>query len=473
MRVRALALATVLLLAAAANVLSQPDIVVGELDRPQHVWGTQILGLPLTNKADYPKYVVVKSVLTFDGTYLKPGRGTRGNYVLAPNQTMMVSVRLDIPPNYGTANVKFEVYDVVDTMDQLLASQKVMDQAMQIHFAIPAGMVPYMTERLTMTPMVDHNPNLGTEFARAMLVMMREGKTTKEIAKIAEIDTTYVRAFQDTLLTWQFLARTKSADSAVVPGFPVILAKDAEGVRPLVETAATGLAAVIEKNLPAYKRVLDSMVKGGGLAADSNDFMNGGTVLYHTYPVVTAMFLWYDLGQVVVGGKGALDVYRDTDPCNALVNQYMYGVQGGDVVNGSQYFNFGTSTGRQVIIFGDTIPTINCPSTYPWKTRLVLATDFEYAEGYQPELFTFDTSLCNPALRALEPGADLVIKPALTALKAQADKMGPNMLTQGTVLWFWNQVATKTTKKLVAKGVITRRGNGQYRFECTNGINMK
>jgi hypothetical protein len=473
MRLRSLVLATALLLIAAFNAMSQSEVATGDMDRPLHQWGTQILGLPLTNNVDYPKFVAVRTLLTFQGTYLNPMRGSRTNYILEPNKAIIVGVRIEIPPNYGVANLKFEVYDVVDTLDNLLPSQKVMDQAMQIRFQAPAGLMPYLQDRLTLTPMLDNNPYLGTEFARVMILMMKEGKNVAQIAKLAELDTTYVRQFQDTLLNWKFFARSKSADSTVVPAFPVLRDKDAELVRPLVEKTSTALSALIEKNLPAYRRVIDSMIKAGGLPADSDDFMSGGTVLYRSYPVVTALFLWYKLGQEVVGGDTPLDIYKDTDPCNAWVTRYLYGVQGGDLVNGNQYYSYSTATGRSVILFGDRIPTITCPQTWPWKPRMVFQSDYNYDIPNQPEMFTYDTTLVNPALRALSTGAQVILKPAMTSFKADLAKIGPDLFTQGTALWLWNQIASKTTQKLVAKGVIARRNNGQFRFESINGISMK
>ncbi len=471
MRLRLTALIAILL-GAAASAFAAPDISVGDMDNPQHKWGPQVLSLPITNNADYYKFVVVKVTLQFEGEYLNPARGARANYILEPQKTIMVGVPVDVPPNYGVAHVNFEVYDVVDTVDALLPSQKVLNQAAQMRFNIPPGMVPYMQDRLTMTPMVDHNPYLGTEFTRAMIVMMKQGKTLAEIAKLAELDTTYLKQLQDTLLSWQFFGRSNK-DSSVVPAFPVLSAKEAESIRPLVDKTSTDLAELIAKNLPAYKRVLDSLVKAGTLSADSNDFINGGTVLYRVYPVVTALLLWYDLGQGIVGGTTALDVYRDTDPCNADITRYLYAIQGGDVVNGNQYYNYSTETGRSVILFGDRIPVINCPQSFPWKRRLFLASDYDYDLPDKPEMFTFDTVMVNPALRALGAGAPTVLQPAVTSFKSTLTKMGNDDFTQGTVLWFWNQVATKTTAKMIAKGAMTRRNNGQYRFESMNGVNYK
>lgn len=470
MRLRLTVLMAILL--GASTAFAAPDISVGNMDNPEHRWGPQILSLPITNNADYYKFVVVKVTLTFEGEYLNPARGARANYILEPQKTIMVGVPVDVPPNYGIAHIKFEVYDVVDTMDALLPSQNVMNQVAQMRFNVPSGMVPYMQDRLTMTPMVDHNPYLGTEFTRALIMLMKEGKSRAEIAKLAELDTTYLKHLEDTLLTWQYFGRSNK-DSSVVPAFPVISAKEAEPIRPLVDKTSTALADLIVKNLPSYKRVLDSLVKAGTLAADSNDFINGGTVLYRVYPVVTALLLWYDLGQGIVAGTTALDVYRDTDPCNANISRFLYAVQGGDLVNGNQYYNYSTETGRSVILFGDRIPVINCPQSFPWKRRLYLSTDYDYDLPDKPELFTFDTTMINPALRALGAGAPAVLQPAVTAFKSTIMKDGSDEFTQGTVLWFWNQVATKTTSKLLVKGVITRRNNGQYRFESMNGVAFK
>jgi hypothetical protein len=472
MRIGSLALAALLTLSSVAPVLADLDVVVGDMDRPQHKWGNQILSVPVTNNTDYPKYIVVKAILKFQGSYLNPARGFRSNNVLYPGKSMVVGVPVEIPANYGTAYFTLSVYDVVDTLDALLASQKIMEQNAQMLFQIPEGIIPYMQERVTTTPMTDHNMYIGTEFARVMSLLLKEHKTVDQIAKMAGLEPAYVKSLQDTLLGWAYYGKSRT-DSSVVPAFPVFTSSEADGIRPLVEKTSTSLAALITKNLPAYWRTLDSMVKGGGLARDSNDFINGGTCLYRVYPVVTALFLWYNLGQGIVGGTQPLDVYRDTDPCHAYITQYLYAVQGGDLVNGNQYYNYSSNTGRSVILFGDRIPTLTCPEDYPWKARLLLTLDYDYATNDKPEIFTFDTTLVNPALRALGTGVATTLKPSIDAFKAQVTKIGPDMYTQGAMLWFWNQVATRTTNKLIEQKVITRRNNGQYRFESLNGINLQ
>ncbi|MFZ1682712.1 MAG: hypothetical protein WAU88_01145, partial [Candidatus Zixiibacteriota bacterium] len=128
MRIGSLALAALLTLSSVAPVLADLEVTVGDMDRPQHKWGSQFLSVPVTNNTDYPKYIVVKAILKFQGSYLNPARGFRSNNVLYPGKSMVLGVPVEIPANYGTAFFTLTVYDVVDTLDMLLPSQKITEQ---------------------------------------------------------------------------------------------------------------------------------------------------------------------------------------------------------------------------------------------------------------------------------------------------------------------------------------------------------
>ena len=75
-----------------------------------------------------------------------------------------------------------------------------------------------------------------------------------------------------------------------------------------------------------------------------------------------------------------------------------------------------------------------------------------------------DTAVVRPMLAALGPGADTLLTEAYYRMRDVAVKHGHKRLLYGQRYWFWNLTATRTLRKLVESGVLTRRGNGQFRF---------
>ncbi|PWB68213.1 hypothetical protein C3F09_12180, partial [candidate division GN15 bacterium] len=218
-------------------------------------------------------------------------------------------------------------------------------------------------------------------------------------------------------------------------------------------------------NLPAYRHTLEGLINAGVVARDSSDFLNGGTILYRLYPVIGGLVLWGNLGQKFVTDTALLDIYRDTDPCNANIPNFMYAVQGGNVFNGHQYISISGSTGHYALQFGDEIAPVKCPDIYPFPTILSQGTDWTLDPQYAQEIFMIDTSITAPVIKAVTAGSTPILSAALDGLKTELDALGPNMFTLGSRLWFWNLTASRTLDKLVAAGTLTRYGNGQYRLE--------
>jgi hypothetical protein len=171
------------------------------------------------------------------------------------------------------------------------------------------------------------------------------------------------------------------------------------------------------------------------------------------------------LGSQFITDSAMLDIFKGTDPCNAYLPDYMYGVQGGDFFNGHHYIQESDLTGHIVVQFGDSIPKIKCPDLYPYPTIMEMGNDWNYETSYQYELFVMDTAFTAPVIRAMDPGFAPILTSSRDELKKKLDAIKPNLTTTGMRFWFWNLVASRTLDKLVSTGTLQRRNNGQYRLE--------
>lgn len=456
----------VICLICVASLAAQPEIQVGKVTPASVAWGPQVLNAEITNKAEYPKLVSAIMSIKFTGNYLNPVRKYRSNYFVEPDARATMPVSFEIPMNFGTAKMTLAFYDVVDTLDPIFPEQLVSESHYELIFHVPEEVLPYTQERITTPPLTDRSPVLDAEYDRIALWMFHEGRSKEEIAAAARVDTAYFNSLVKKWLHFNFLAKSK-LDSTLRPTFVCVDIAGVEEAKPLAEETSTKLAAILERNIKAnYSRVLDSLVRAGVTARDSNDFLNGGTILYRKYPVVAGLLLWYDWGRGFIVGPGILDVLEGTDPCNVMQPTYMYAVQGGDVFNGHHYFRMMSAAGKVQINFADSIPEVSCPEIYPFLDYLRDDLGFGYSVQSSPEFFSFDTTAANPMIRALSEGSTETLNAAFTGLKTILEKHQPGSFTTGARYWFWNLVATRTLDKLLKNEVLERRGNGHFRVEA-------
>lgn len=438
-----------------------PEILVGDVNFSSLRWGWQTVTFEVTNNSDDLKYVTAEIEVQFSGSYLNPNRRTLSHTFLKPRQSKLFSPRVFIPGSYGRAQITVYLYDVVDTLDILLPGQKFLQQVFSINYSIPDEILDYFNEKITLPPRVERHPDFDYEFSRVVLYMLNEGRKLEEIAEMAKADTSFVTEIVQNMTAKGYLVKKNGTYRTT---FPLISISEAETAKKLARQLSDALAKLIEENMKTYPKILDSLVSAGAVDKDSNSFLNGGVVLYRPYPIVSALLLWFDLGQKFITRSAPLWIYDGTDLCNAYIPQYMYAVQGGDVFNGTQFYYLSSAGQDFRILYGDVEPEIDCPEDYSLKGKLGKRIDWRYDRKYLPETFMLDTLVVRPVLDALAIGTDSLLEDAYYKLRDIAVKHGHEKLLFGERYWFWNLVATDVLRKLVDKKVITPRGNGQFQF---------
>ncbi|HOZ07171.1 MAG TPA: hypothetical protein PKW75_02690 [candidate division Zixibacteria bacterium] len=465
---RPVAAAAALVLLAAlpqAARAQQPALVIGEVTFPSLRWGQQSAQVPVTNSSDYLKFIVAETDIRFTGAYLNPERRIRSYHALPPGESTTIEAAVLVPGNFGQAQVYLRLYDVVDTLDEILPGQKFYEQPFLVTFHVPEGLRPYVDTRVTLPPRVEDHPYFDNEFARLLFLLLGEGKLPAEIAALAECDTGFVSEQLALMVGEGYVGKDSTGFKLKIP---VIRAAEADSARSRALVLADSLTDLIAANLPRFAAVRDSLVAAGRVNRDSNAFFDPGTVLYHTYPVVGGLALWWDLGNAFITRSAPLYLYDGTDLCNADIPIYMYAVEGGPVVNGHLFYAPVVSSTSYELYFGDTIPTIACDPDFIRFKSYPIHVNFQPAEEYRPTTYVFDSAVVRPAVEALTYGADSLLAHAYLDLRDMAvDKFGHPRLDYGYRYWFWNLVATRTLEGLVARGAVRRQGNGQFRLTAT------
>ena len=459
----ALLMTAVLLITGGTVFAQQAEITVGEISMPSLRWGTQTANFTVTNHTDYPKVISVTTDVTFEGAYMNPVRHRRSNYELNPGVDQQIKQPVDIPGNYGKATIVVSVYDVVDTMDQVLPYQVVASQPFSIQYHIPENLEAYFQEPITLPPLVNNSVDFDSEFSRLLFLLMNEGKTVQQIAEMTQCDTSFVLEEQVYMLRAGYLLNDKDGFKL---RFPVITTKEAEEVRPIAEEIADELANRIEANMGSYKATMDSMVAAGSLPPNADDFMNGGSVLYYRYPALTGLFLWYYLGQEFIDPTRPLSIFDRTDYCNARNPEFMYAVQGGPYYNGTNFYDFSTMSGHILITYSDSIPQVDCEYNVDLLHRTLMQNiDWKWRNDVVPEPFVVDTATVRAAFQGLMPGIAHILQKGFNEYKVVFDRYGHTNFTRGARYWFWNLVTSRAIVKLTDKGILSGRGSGFYLYE--------
>jgi hypothetical protein len=185
------------------------------------------------------------------------------------------------------------------------------------------------------------------------------------------------------------------------------------------------------------------------------------------------LLLWWDLGQRFITRSAPLMIYDGTDICNAHIPQYMYAVQGGAFYNGTCFYSLFQNQRTFTILFGDSLPPIECDEDFILRGRQGKKPGWKYDKDYHQETFMIDTTVLRPALNALAGDIDSLMVRMYFRLKELSQSYGRDKASYGLRYWFWNLTTSRTLVKLVQQGVLERRGEGQFKFERYRGRNSR
>lgn len=443
---------------------TSPEVLlnVPKIDASKLGWGRHSFPVKIANNGEYLKYIsVVGNVKCLTGEN-PPARKVFKNYALFPGDTVTGEGILLVPGQYGEIEFELKVYDVIDTLDQLMESQAISSQSGKFSVPVPSTVAPYVKKGFTLPPLVGRHVDFDNDFSKIVPFLVAQGKSTGEIAQATGCDTAFVVQELAFLIGEKFY---RKEGSRYLTSVASIEEEEAAAEKILAMKAAESLAAQIGTNFKTYRQVIDSLVKAQMLDSDSNSFMDGGTILYRPYPVLTTLLLWYDLGSSFINNGTPLLLFDGTDFCNAWTPAYMYVVSGDKSNNGKQHFAFMRNYRSYQFYYGDTIPEIYCPEGFMLNPQEGIPVQSEYRKEFFPEGFMVDSAQTRPMLNHLRYGTEPIIKKASDDLISLGNKFNKTAILPGQRYWFWNMVTTRVVQILTENGAITKRGNGQFRLD--------
>ena len=425
-------------------------------------WGRHYVPLEVINTEEYIQYVTVVTLVHCKGKRFSPERKLVRNYPLYGNDTVSMQALFLVPGNYGKLKYELLLYHVIDTLDELLDYQIFYRDTGSYSIMPPTGIKPYLQKNVTLPPMVGRHLDLDFDFARVMPFLVSENKSAGEIAELAGCDTSFVIDHLEYMSSRGYYQKEGNGFRS---GITTISESEAAESNNLAVEIAEKITNKLSTNIDSYWKVLDTLVAAGKIVNDSNAFMDGGSVLYRPYPVITALSLWFDMGKSFITGPAPFNLFNGTDFCNAHIPFYMYMIEGVERVSGNCFYAMTTSGSSYQIFYGDTIPQITCPLGFIFAPMAGIEVQWEYEKEYFPESFMVDSSMVRPMLNHLRTGIDPIMAEAFGKLTMISQSYDKSFLLFGHRWWFWNLVATRVIENLNESGKLTRRGNGQYRFD--------
>ena len=457
---------TIILILPIQLFAAQGDIYVGDVSLSEMKWGNEHFNIELVNNSDLLKYIVVQSDLKFEGTYLNPEFQKKSTFVLYPSDSVTIKPELFIPGNYGDVTINLNLYDVIDTLDELMPWQQFYTQPFKLKFKPTDAVFPYLQEKIVLPQRVDVHPYFNYEFSRLLMDFLKEGKSAEDIAEMTQSSIEYVQSEIDKMVSRKLVS---IAPSGYKMNFAVISLAEAEDARKIAEKYADELAVRLAENMTGYQGVLDSLIAEKIIPNDSNDFISGASLLFKKTPMVSTMVLWYELGRKFITRSAPLLIYDGTDICDASNVQYMYAVNGGDYFVGKHFFGLFLGPETYSLMFTHDDLNIKCEDEYMETLHASHTGVWKYDHPNYPEYFIVDTNKVRPFIDVMAKGTDQILSSAYDEMKANALAHKQEHVFIGQRFWFWNLMATLTLDKLYEQSVLNKRGEGFFRFDKLKG----
>lgn len=435
-------------LAAPANICAQEDSEgwsVGTLDISGLKWGKQTRRIRIANNSDDYRFLAVEcETRSVKAGFVNP-RVTRSNYIIFPGQEGEVSVTIDVPESFSKVIVKFGLYDVIDTLDDLALGEKLYGIEETVDVEFPETLKPYMSLRLRPGGALRYNETLSDDLQLAINLLLIQGKSVNTISEIVGLPTEYVNHLIR-LLTEEGLVTapggwTRSALIAI-ENLPF------SRLDSLVNTTATKMTESLRNSVTDYRQLHSDLIAAGKVAPYADQVVEGTGILHHLYPVICGIVLWERLGSKFLGSPdGPVQLMRQSSPCEYMADGYGYILADPAAKDGRGYFHFDTL--RQRKIFGLGGGKLACYEP-PAGSR---SPNYKVVAGKRPILYLVDEARADTPLNVLTKPLEPLRDNFDSALTGIFNRSGAK-LTNAHRLWLWNRLTTQIIDSLIKAGVI-------------------
>ena len=446
-------------LAAPANVFAQEESdtwSIGTLDISGLKWGKQTRRIRIANNSDDYRFLAAEC----ETRSLKPGfvkpRVTRSNYIIFPGQEGEVRVTIDVPESFSKVIVKFGLYDVVDTLDDLVLGEKLYEIEETVDVTFPETLEPYLSLKLRPGGALRYNETLSDDLQLALNLLLIQGKSAITISEIIGLPPEYVTHLIR-LLTEEGLV---TAPSGWIRSALVAIEKlPFEELDRVVDKLAAEMSETITNSVKDYQKLHKELIADETVAAYGDQAVEGTGILHHLYPVICGIVLWERLGSSFLGSDdGPVQLMKQSSPCEYPAVGYGYILADPAAKDGRAYFHFDTKRQRKIFGLGGGKLACYEPSA---GSR---SPNYKVVAGKRPILYLVDEAradkLFNVLIKPLEPLRDSFESESKNIFNQSKAKF-----TNAHRLWLWNRLTTQVIDALIKDGVIEDHNRNYFTWK--------
>ncbi len=434
------------------------DFQIGKVQYSGTGWGNDTAQFSITNLSLDYKWVMAKADISFGGPGPSPFRTFHRPFFLEPSGSSRQNIAFQIPGNYGKCIIKLSLYDVIDTLDELYESQIFFANVDTVTYAVPAAVKTVIGAPLNVPVFVDKSELFDNQFNRMLVYLLNQGKSAAEIAQLTSADTVFVNRTINLLLQRNFI---RSEGGKIKAGFAVIDPATLDRLKPVIEKTIDDLSARLTAVSPAYDSLIASLIKENKLTSDSNNIMDGGSILHHKYLTILALFLWDRMGCSFVNDGTKFNIFDLSDPCDADMGKFMSLVAGDNTFIGKTfYYAFSDNEGFRFYC-GDSDPTVECTALSRPMTALRTYYQWQFGAESLPIFYNYNAEKAEPVLSMLEQKT----APSVLKLKNELVKIFAGEKINelpGARYWCWSLVVSSVMDNLQKTKILTKEVTGIY-----------
>lgn len=438
------------------------DFEVAPIKFDATTWGANTAHLNITYKGYEYKFIVAAAVVEFTEGPLLPRREYRSNFMMEPESTSEIELPILIPASYGKGTIKIELYDVVDTLDQLLESQSFFSKSFPIEFGAPPRLTDELNLDIALPVLMEQNELFDNAISRLVPVFLSRGKSVEEIAKLCNSTPDVIQAEINLLGSEKFLIK---AGQKIRPAFMVIEKDDIDALMPALDSTVETLYKTIKANYVNFEEMIETMTEAGELSADKNDVLDPLTILNHRYPLTLTFVLWNLLGRNVITGGMPFDIFSGSDPCNGKMGNFFYMVPAGDDYVGKTFYYQSKVAGVESIYCGYGEFDIVCEANYKEKEKNNIPARWFFARDSNEMAYIFNSRGLMKPVTELIRNCDVPVDKLKSRIEEHFKGYLYDMHGEGVRYWAWNMVVTKLMDKFEANGDMDKEGSGLYTFQ--------
>lgn len=440
--------------------LSASNFEVGDVDFPAMKWGDQKVMINVTGLSEDYGFVLAETEIRFLGDVFVSPRFFRNSFIFEPLSSARLELPLEIPGNFGSGVTRISLYDVVDTLDQPLESQRFFEKEHKFDIDTPVQLKAVIDSGIQVPAFVDQTDAFDNLFSRMLVLLLHRGRSLDEIASACNTELDVVKSIASRLAESGYL---KPVDTGFESNFAVIENDDISTLKQVIDLTIDSLYEIIARNLPAYDSTLRAMADAGTLTKDSNDLLDGGSVLYHTHPVIMGLLLWDILGKDFVNDGVQFSIFDQPESSEANMGNFMHMVVG-DVhqIGKTFYYYINDPKGERFYCGG-----YGSVRSFHRHTDITgsFPVNLLFASGHPPLYFSYnEDKLRIPLSNLMDGTSEFIVR-----LKHEVGSAfyAKDMLRfiRGIRYWCWNLIVSDLMDRFEENGVLERENAGVYVFQ--------